>query len=71
MKVTREEAQASKVPALSMEECLQNFDDSLMQCQEYYRMKAQREQEEQLMSTNFSLQFTNQIGANSNKARSQ
>jgi hypothetical protein len=32
MKQTKEEAQASKVPALSLEDCLQSFDDSLIQC---------------------------------------
>lgn len=40
MKATIEEAAAAGNSALSLEECLNHFDERLLQCQEYYREKA-------------------------------
>lgn len=44
IKGTIQEAQAVK-GALSLEECLNTFDEKLVQCQEYFRDKHQKEQQ--------------------------
>lgn len=49
MSATAEEA--ALVDGLSLEECLNHFDERLVQCQDYYREKAQREHQMQMIGS--------------------
>lgn len=60
MKPTIAEAKASKTFSLSLEECLDCFDERLLQCQEYTRMKVKEELEMKEMSKNMARQVESQ-----------
>ena len=54
MKATIAEAKAASTYCLSLEECLDCFDDRLLQCQDYTRKKVKLELEMKEMSRNVS-----------------
>jgi hypothetical protein len=60
MKPTIAEAKAAKTFYLSLEECLDFFDERLLQCQEYTRMKVKQELDMKEMSKNVSKQIDGQ-----------
>ena len=60
MKATIAEAKGASTYCLSLEECLDCFDDRLLQCQDYTRKKVKLELEMKEMSRNVSKQIDGQ-----------